>query len=81
MQVGLGDKGPPSPGIPGVRKRVPGYSLLASSRVPEPQIPASLKVLRVPVTIIEEESLYSREPRFFLNGVQLYPAHYSMIIS
>ena len=60
------------PGVSRREKRAPGYSLLASSRVLKPQIPASLKVLLVPVTIIDKESLYSLGPAFFLKGVHLY---------
>ena len=58
-----------------MRKRLLGYSLLASLRVLEPQIPASLKVLLVPVTSIDRESLFSRVPGLFLKGVQLYNTH------
>ena len=61
---GLGDEKSPSPGFPRVKQRVPGYSLLASSQVPGPQILASWKVLLVPVTSIDNDSLYSRVPGF-----------------
>ncbi|CAM9774305.1 unnamed protein product [Laminaria digitata] len=68
----LGDEKLPSPGFPGEQQRVPGYSLLASSRVLAPQILARIKVLLALVTSIDKESLYSRVPAFFLNGVHLY---------
>ena len=48
-----------------MKKRVPGYSLLASLRVLEPQLPASLKVLLVPVTSIDEESFVLASTRVF----------------
>ena len=60
------------PGFPGVKQRVPGYSLLASSRVLKSLILASLKILLVPVTSIDKDSLYSRVPGLFFKGAHLY---------
>ena len=54
---GLGDEKLLSPGFPGVKQRVPGYSLLASSRLLGPRLPASTKALLSPVTRIDKESL------------------------
>ena len=53
----LGDEKLLSPGFPGVKQRVPGYSLLASSRLLGPRLPASTKALLSPVTRIDKESL------------------------
>ena len=62
---GFGDKKSPSPGFPGVKQRVPGYSLLASSRVLEPQIFVGLKVQLVLLVTSIDKSLYSRVAGFF----------------
>ena len=53
----LGDEKLLSPGFPGVKQRAPGYSLLASSRLLGPRLPASTKALLSPVTRIDKESL------------------------
>ena len=60
---GRGEKKSPSPGFPWVKQRVPGYSLLACSRVLGPQILARLKVLLVPVTSIDKIVCTCEYPR------------------
>ena len=61
-----------SPGFPGSKQRVPGYSLLASSRVLGPKILTSTKVLLVPVTNIDErEFVLASAPGFSKRGTTL----------
>ena len=58
---GWGDRKMSSPGFPGVKQRVPGCSLLASSRVLGPHMLASMKLLR---TRTRHEQCWAPEPFF-----------------